>query len=69
MKPFAPRHVSSRRSLLTAPDSNPIKSKFKKKQVNLLSDDTTVIDLGSPYVGLKFPNILRPAFVLKLLNC
>ena len=32
----------------------------KKKQVNLLSDDTSVIDLGSPYVGLKFPNILRP---------
>ena len=37
----------------------PIKSKIKI-QVNLLSDNTSVIDLGSPYVGLKFPNILRP---------
>ena len=36
-----------------------IKSK-RKIQVNLLSDNTSVIDLGSPYVGLKFPNILRP---------
>ena len=35
------------------------KSKIKI-QVNLLSDNTSVIDLGSPYVGLKFPNILRP---------
>ena len=61
MKLFAPRHGSSRRSLLTVPDSNPIKIKNKKnKKSNLLSDDTSVIDLGSPYVGLKFPNILRP---------